>query len=249
MSAADVDNVVVALTNGIDIPGRITVERGSSGTGTLDLSTLRFLLERDPDIVGTPSGGPAFNPPAAADGTFTLRGVKPGDYRVTLPPILVRASENSPAGRGGLAVPEILQNAYVKSMRWGRADVLADGLHTWSATQDPLDVVISLSGAEVEGAVLDNARQPAVNVMVVAVPEGENRGRRDLYKSAATDRAGRFRFRGLAPGDYTVHAWYDVERGAWQNAEFMRAYEGRGRFVRLREGQNDPLELSVMRHE
>ena len=28
--------------------------------------------------------------------------------------------------------------------------------------------------------------------------------------------------------------------------EFLRAFEGRGRFVRLREGQNDPLELSVI---
>jgi len=81
---------------------------------------------------------------------------------------------------------------------------------------------------------------------VAAVPEGDNRGRRDLYKSASTDRSGRFQFPGMAPGDYTLYAWYDVERGAWENADFMRAYEGRGHFVRLREGQNDPLELSVI---
>jgi len=93
--SADVDNVVVALTTGIDIPGRITIERGSPGTDSIDLSTLRFGLDRDPDVVGTPAGGPAFNPPAAADGTFTLRGVKPGDYRVTLPPLLVRATESA----------------------------------------------------------------------------------------------------------------------------------------------------------
>jgi hypothetical protein len=50
----------------------------------------------------------------------------------------------------------------------------------------------------------------------------------------------------MPPGDYTVYAWYDVERGAWQNAEFLRAFEGRGRFVRLREGRNDPVEVSII---
>ena len=52
--------------------------------------------------------------------------------------------------------------------------------------------------------------------------------------------------RGLAPGDYTFYAWDDVERGAWESPEFMRAFEGRGRFVRLREGPNDAIELSVV---
>jgi hypothetical protein len=230
------------LSNGISISGRIMVERGTSGAGSTDLSRLRFQLERDPDVVGTPSGGPDFNPPAEADGAFTLGGIKPGDYRVSLPPILVRGAEFP----GGPAVPETLRNAYVKSMRWGRADVLADGLHTWTSTQGAFDIVISLSGAELEGTVRDNSREPAVNVVVVAVPEGDNRNRSDLYKSASTDRSGHFQFRGMPPGDYTVYAWYDVERGAWQNAEFMRTYEGRGRFVRLREGPNDPLELAVI---
>jgi hypothetical protein len=245
VSAGGLDNVMVALTNGINIPGRITIERGS-GTGSIDLSTLRFVLERDPDIVGTPPGGPSFNPPAAADGTFTLTGVKPGDYRVSLPPILVRATEIS-GESSGRPVPQNLRHAYVKSMHWGRADVLAGGLHTWSPTQGPLDVVISLNGAELEGTVRDNSREPVVNVLVVAVPEGDNRDRRDLYKSASTDRSGHFQFSGMAPGDYIVYAWYDVERGAWQNPEFLRAFEGRGRFVRLRDGQNDPVELSVNR--
>ena len=143
-------------------------------------------------------------------------------------------------------MPQNLRHAYVKSMRWGRTDVLADGLHTWSAAQGPLEVVISLNGAELEGTVRDNSREPVVNVTVVAVPEGDNRDRRELYKSASTDRSGHFLFPGMVPGDYTVYAWYDVERGAWQNPEFLRAFEGRGRFVRLREGQNDPLELTVI---
>ncbi len=241
---ADVDNVVVALTNGLTIQGRITVERAATNAA-VDFTRLRVLLERDPDVVGTPSGGLAFNPPAEADGTFTLGGVKPGDYRVSAPPILTRFGEPT-GGLNGPAVPEGLRNSYVKSIRWGRADILADGLHTSTGAQGPLEVVISLGGAQIEGIVRDNARAPAVNVVVAIVPDGDNRQRLDLYKTASTDRAGRFEFHGMPPGDYTVYAWYDLERGAWQNAVFLRAFEGRGRFVRLREGLNDPLEVSVI---
>ena len=81
---------------------------------------------------------------------------------------------------------------------------------------------------------------------LVAGPEAGNRRRSDLYRRTSTDAQGRFTVTGLAPGDYTFYAWDDVERGAWESPEFMRAFAGRGRFVRLREGNNDPLELSVV---
>jgi hypothetical protein len=124
--------------------------------------------------------------------------------------------------------------------------VLADGLHAWSAQQSTLEVVVSLAGAEAEGVVRDNTRQPAAGALVVAIPDGSNRGRADLYRRATTDREGHFRLRGLAPGDYSFYAWDDLERGAWESVEFMRAFEGRGHFVRLREGKNDPLDVNLL---
>jgi hypothetical protein len=61
-----------------------------------------------------------------------------------------------------------------------------------------------------------------------------------------TDGAGHFILRGLAPGDYTFYAWDDVERGSWENVEFLRAFEGRGQFVRLREGKNEAIDLHLL---
>jgi hypothetical protein len=133
----------------------------------------------------------------------------------------------------------------VKSVRLGDADVLAEGLHLNGPVSQLLDVVVSLHGAEVEGTVTDG-RAAAANVVVVAVPDGANRGRSDLYKRASTDAQGRFTITGLAPGGYTFFAWDDLERGSWESPEFMRAFEGRGRFVRLREGKNDSIELNVI---
>ena len=51
---------------------------------------------------------------------------------------------------------------------------------------------------------------------------------------------------GIAPGDYSFYAFDGVELGAWANADFMRPFEGRGRFVRVREGKNDALDVTVV---
>jgi hypothetical protein len=242
---ADLDNVVLTETAGVNIPGRVTFERGSAATGPVDPSNLTFQIQRDPAPLGTPLGGPRFNPPPAADGSFAWT-ISPGDYRVSVLPLENRQRDDRTRAGGGPPVSDALQNAYVKSIRWGRSDVLADGLHTWGGAQGTLEVVISLAGAEVGGTVRDVARQPAAGVMVVAIPDGSNRGRSDLSRHATTDSAGHFTLRGLAPGDYSFYAWDDLERGAWESVEFMRAFEGRGQFVRLREGRNDVLDLNLL---
>jgi hypothetical protein len=242
---SDVNGVVLVETAGTDIEGRVTIERGAAGGASVDMSNLRFQVSRDPELMGAPLGGPAFNPPPSADGKFEWT-LTPGDYRVAVLPLLNSQRDDSTRPGGGPPVSDALQNAYVKSIRWGRSDVLADGLHAWGATQGTLDIVVSLAGAEVEGTVGDAARRPPEGVIVVAVPDGSNRGRADLYRHGTTDSTGHFVLRGLAPGDYSFYAWDDLERGAWESVEFVRAFEGRGRFVRLREGTNEPLELNLL---
>jgi len=239
VNGADVD-VTLDMAGGVDIPGRITFDRGASSGSVPNPSALRITLSRDPDVLGTPTAGPRFNPPPAADGSFTLSGIGPGDYRVSVPPMLNRSYE------GGFGPGTLLQNAYVKSIRWGSADVLAGGLHVWGRAQGTLEIVVGLNGADVTGTVLDARAEPVANVIVAVVPDANNRFRSDLYKTASTDSAGHFHVQGLAPGDYTLLSWDDVEEGAWQNPEFIRAWENRGRFVRLREGTNDPIELNVI---
>ncbi len=241
----DLDDVVLTETAGVNIPGRVSIERGPGSTGQADVTNLAFQVQRDPAPLGTPPGGPRFNPPPAADGSFAWT-LSPGDYRVSVIPLDNRQRDDRTRPGGGPPVSDALQNAYVKSIRWGRADVLAEGLHTWGGAQGTLEVVISLAGAEVEGTVRDIARQPSGGVMVIAVPDGSNKGRSDLYRHATTDSSGRFVLRGLAPGDYSFYAWDDLERGAWESVEFLRGFEGRGQFVRLREGKNDVLDLNLL---
>jgi hypothetical protein len=243
---SDLDNVVLTETLGVDIKGHLTIERGLTQAAPVPMGDLRFTVTRDPDLVGTPSGGSKFNAPPSQDGTFSWI-FYPGDYRVAVLPLLNSQRDDRTRPGGGPPVSDVWQNAYVKSMRWGRSDVLADGLHLWGGAQgNTLEIVVSLAGAEVEGTVRDTARQPAAGVVVVAVPDGGNRGRADLYRHIVTDASGHFVLRGLGPGDYSFYAWDDLERGAWESVEFLRAFEGRGQFVRLSEGKNDSLDLSLL---
>jgi hypothetical protein len=55
-------------------------------------------------------------------------------------------------------------------------------------------------------------------------------------KFVFSDTSGRFEFRNVPPGNYKLFAWESIDRGAWQDPEFMRAFETRGVPVRIEEG-------------
>jgi hypothetical protein len=228
----------------ISLDGHLTFDRGlSASSENPNPSDLQIRMTREPDFPAAPAGGPGFNRPPFPNGTITLNNIPPGDYRVDMWPFGFRREGAIGSAR---PIPDGYVNAYVKSIRLGNSDVLADGLHLWGPTQGSLEIVIGLNGAQVEGTSVDSAHSPAANITIVAVPDGSNRGRTDLSRFTTSDRRGRFSMEGLAPGDYTFYAWDDVERGVWESPEFIRAFESRGRFVRLREGKNAALELDVL---
>jgi hypothetical protein len=80
---------------------------------------------------------------------------------------------------------------------------------------------------------------------VTLVPESDRRKEERLYKSTTTDQNGQVSLRGIAPGDYKLFAWEAIEEGAYQDPEFLRPYEERGKPVHVDEGSrlNSQLEL------
>ena len=229
---ANVDNVAIAVTSGFRLSGRIIVDGRSRTGGDPNVANLRVTLRRDPDILGMPSAGPSFSPPPAADGSFVLEGVASGDFRVTL-------------GRPGPS-PSLPQDAYIKSMRMGTADVLENGLHLSSQPRDPLEIVIGANGGSITGMVVNTRREPVPGIAVVVVPDLPDRSKSDRYKRVSSDGSGRFRVQDLAPGDYTLFAWEDIEEGAWHDPDVIRAYEGRGTSVRIREGSDESVQLTAI---
>jgi hypothetical protein len=51
---------------------------------------------------------------------------------------------------------------------------------------------------------------------------------------------------GITPGDYALFAWENVETGAWQDPDFLRGYQTQGTAVRIAEGDNQSVSLTVI---
>jgi hypothetical protein len=224
---ADLQNITIVAKPGFDVSGRFTVEGRSRSGNQLRVTDLRVdRFVRDPDMVGMPSSGPTFNPPVSPDGSFTLAGISVGDFRVTV-------RTGSP-------------DAYVKSMRMGNADVLDGGLHLSGPPENPLEIVVGANAGRVGGSVVGARQEPLPNRTVVLVPDVRFRHRADLYKTVSTDTAGRFQMQGITPGSYQLFGWDEVETGAWQDPDFIRIYEGRGKNIQINEGSDENVQVTVI---
>jgi len=236
----DLEDVRIPVAAGVTFSGKLSID----GANNPVPAGLRVSLRPDPLVPGMPIPASA----VSAEGQFTFSQVLPGNYLVTVqplqaaPPVATGQRGNAfpaPPQRGAPALPPLppaLQNAYVKSVRLGSADVLNGGLRIDTPPGDSLEIVIGANPGRVEG---DVGRLP--NVTVVLVPAARMR-RPDLYKSVLTNPEGRFEFQGVTPGDYILIAWADVENGAWMNADFLKPYESRGRTIRVEEGSRHTIQ-------
>jgi len=217
----DVENVNLTISLGSTVAARATIEGRPEGDP--DLAKMRLNLEAVPNGVAmvTSQGNPV-----TANGTVTVPNVWPADYRVTV--------QGMPA------------NAYVKSMRLGQLDLLADVLRIPTQMSGQIEIIVGSDSAVVEGKVVNDRQETASNVKVALVPDAPFRRRADLYKTAATDRSGGFRLTGVAPGDYKVFAWEEAEDGAWRDPEFLRFDEARGKAVRVNALRTETVSVVVI---
>lgn len=110
----------------------------------------------------------------------------------------------------------------------------------------PLEILISSNTGTVDATVLTERQDPSINTTFVLVPDPEHRFRTDLYRTGSTDANGRLHIEGVPPGDYKAFAWEDVESGAWQDPEFIRQYEERGKPLRVSGNGQATIELRVI---
>jgi len=237
----NMEGIELVVTRGVEVSGRLRVEgapatsparadeqgtEGQSETspGPLKLTELHVAIR-------PPEGGLSFSPLAAVkkDGTFSVKNLSTGEHRVSVGP--------------QAALPG---DYYLKSARLAGDDVLEEGLTVAGPVQDTLELVLSAAGGRVDGVVLTEEGKPFSGARVVLVPDERRRKRDDLFKTTATDQYGRFSLRGIAPGDYQLYAWENIEPGAQMDSEFLRRYEKQKTDVRVREGDRLAQELTVI---
>lgn len=214
---ADVDGVSIAITPGTDISGRIIWE----GTPSLEQDELSVMAE-SPDMFNFEGGARV-----TSANSFVLKSVGDGMYTARV------------WGHG--------KDCYLKDVRYAGSGALEDGFAVKGGVAGSLEITISSRGARVQGAVTDSDGLPAVGVRVVLVPEPPRRSQSRLYKEQTTDQYGHFEVRGIAPGDYKLFSWEEVESGAWEDPEFLKPFEGKGEKIALQEGDQKTLNLTAIR--
>jgi hypothetical protein len=213
---ADVEGVQLTIGPGMTVSGHVRWEGSPSVAQDLFLTAEGV----DEDI---PAGVHAR---VESDGSFTLNDA---------PDIPLRVSVFGQS-----------QDSYLKAVTYGGVDSLEDGFTARAGIAATLDVTLSSRGAHVQGGVTNAEGLPAVGVWVVLVPNGKHRKRLSLYKEAQTDQHGQFLLRGISPGDYTLFSWNEVEAGAWEDPDFLKAFEDKGEKVTVQEGEAKSINLTAI---
>ena len=221
---ANIDQVEIVVGPGVDVSGRIRVEGDTTIDHSKDLNNMAANL--DPlEASSLASLTPDIdNASIKPDGTFLFREVPEGSYRINFFPI--------PAG------------FYLRSS--GVTDVLETGITVGRGhSPPPMELVLSPGAGRIDGTVASD-EQSASGASVVLVPDGKGRGQPSDYRQAVTDLLGRFAIRNVPPGDYTLFAWEQIDRGAYFDPEFLARYEDRGKPVHVEEGGRLSVKLEVI---
>jgi hypothetical protein len=218
-ASRDVENLRVVLQPVFDLTGRVSIE-GMPGSQA-DLQTVKVELVHEPYITQV-------NPRAAEvqpDGSFTLTGVMPGDYRVRVTAKL---------------------ESYVMFARFRGADILNSVVHIDSGNGNDLEIRLKPNVSALDAAVFDSQNTPLEGARVVLVPDYPNRQRLDVYETGMTDRFGHLQLKNLEPGNYKAFAWEYLEVGRWQDADFIQRYDDLGTPVHIAESATGSVTLKVI---
>jgi protocatechuate 3,4-dioxygenase beta subunit len=164
-------------------------------------------------------------------GNFEWKDVTPGDYIVQV---------FGGDGRNGF---------FLKSVLMGGRDVATGFMASGPSF---VDLVVSNGGGTIEGTVVEregekdaSGEHPAPNATVEAVPEEKYRKLPDHFAIGATDQNGRFTIRGLAPGNYMLYAWQNVEESVYRDPDFLKSQEANGLAAKVEENSHQQIELKV----
>ncbi|HET9943948.1 MAG TPA: carboxypeptidase-like regulatory domain-containing protein, partial [Terriglobia bacterium] len=217
---SNVENLIVELNSGVSITGRFIPDGGNLPPP----SALQLQMRLASNGLQNYMVGTSPTSQAAADGSFNIPGVLPGDYRI---------------------VPNPSQDFYVKELRYNRLDALANPVSVCcNSDSATLEVVISRNVGQIDGVIVDARMQPVPGVQAVLIPDA--RQRTDLYKTATTDQTGHFVMRGLAPGDYKLFAWEALENYGYFDPDVMRRAEALGKPVHVGESSKLVVEGKII---
>ena len=212
---ADVNITVEGFSPALDVKGVVQADDKK----THPWANIRISLRADTDSsYGVPSAD------VRADGSFVLHHIPPNDYRMTVQLI-------NP-------VPD----TYVKSISTGDHD-LVDWRIDLTKETGPLKILLGTDVASIEGTVKNAGGDPVVRARVNLIPYGSHTGRTDMTKFTFSDDKGEFHFKNVAPAQYRIFAWEDVEVGRPQDPAFRKRFENQSALVKMEPNGHQKLEV------
>lgn len=237
---SDIDNLVLSLIPHPEITGTVILEDG-------DIATLVKPAQNTPGVPA--AGNPGANTvvrPQAGRLAFTLFQTDPGPSGASTAQVQEDGTfkfNTVGLGKYVLNVVSLPQGTYLKSARFGGQDVLHGIIDTTSGAGGTLDLVLSSKSADVTGSVQNDKGEARSGVMVTLWPKIPDPNPVGGVRPTMTDQNGGFQFKGLAPGDYYIAAWEDLDQGLFQSADFRNQFTSEASSVTLSESGHENCDL------
>lgn len=216
---APIRGVSLQLEPGASINGRIGIE----GTGTPAPNVRVSLQPHSVTMFGPGVQGGLVK----EDRSFSLSNVQPDSYQIRV-----------------MGLPD---GGYVKSVRFGDNDVTDAPLDLTSGVPaGELSVTIAMSAAQLTGSVQNEKNDPVTNGFVVLIPEGKRREIDTSHSTTNTDQYGNYSLKGVAPGEYRLFAFDNIDAGSYQDPEWLKPFESKGERLSIKENDQKTVQLKLV---
>lgn len=236
----NVDGIVIETQPPRQVQGSIRME----GDNQAKLSGMQVWLRSADGMSGVQPN------PAKEDGSFTIDNVGADKYDVQV-----------------MGMPD---NAYLKAVHVGGGDSPDRIVDLSTGAGGNLELILSARGAQIQGTVkredgsMMSQGIPAATAnsgggipgagsnggngwRVVLIPDTQDLQKRDRdSKTGAFDQYGSFTIRGIAPGNYKLFAWENLQDEAWRNPDFLKQVESKGMSVSVAEGEQKQAQPTLV---
>ena len=128
----------------------------------------------------------------------------------------------------------------------GGKDLAETPLRVSGGANITIDIVLASDSGTLDGTVKDSHDKPESNVTVVAIPDADHRKLTARFRKTNTDQRGQFVMQAMAPGDYTIVAWEEIEEGAYYDPEVLKKDEGSGKQMHLTPQSHQSITLKAI---
>lgn len=220
VGSEDIKNLTIVAHPGATLNGKVKFEGSDTAPAT---PNLRVMLELTrPQMMMSMSGAQV-----KEDGKIELANVGASKYRVRT-----------------MGLPE---GYYLKEVKLGNQDVRQTGLDFSNGVSGELEVVLAPGAGTVSGVVKTSKDETQSNAVVVLVPKTEYAGLSDQIRNTISGTKGEYTFTGIAPGDYDVFVFEDIEQGAWADPEVRLAAKESSKSIKVDSGAAATLDLKLPR--